>query len=53
MRVKRQHLDDRAAFPDAVGDPDNGVPAGTPWEKVPDTWTCPECGAGKDQFSKQ
>lgn len=37
----------------AVGDPDNGVPAGTPWEKVPDTWTCPECGAGKDQFSKQ
>lgn len=37
----------------AVGDPDNGVPAGTPWEKVPDTWVCPECGAGKDQFSKQ
>ena len=36
-----------------VGDPDNGVPAGTPWEKVPDTWVCPECGAGKDQFSKQ
>ena len=23
------------------------------WEKVPDTWVCPECGAGKDQFSKQ
>ena len=37
----------------AVGDPDNGVPAGTPWEKVPDTWVCPECGAGTDQFSKQ
>jgi len=37
----------------AKGDPDNGVPPGTPWEKVPDTWVCPECGASKDQFSKQ
>ena len=25
------------------GDPKNDVPAGTPWEKVPDTWRCPEC----------
>ena len=25
------------------GDPKNGVPAGTPWENVPDTWRCPEC----------
>lgn len=33
------------------GDPDNGVAAGTPFEKVPDTWVCPECGAGKDSFS--
>ncbi|OQA88494.1 MAG: Rubredoxin [Lentisphaerae bacterium ADurb.Bin242] len=37
----------------AKGDPDNGVLPGTPWEKVPDTWVCPECGAPKDQFSKQ
>ena len=36
-----------------VGGVLEGVPAGTPWEKVPDTWVCPECGAGKDQFSKQ
>lgn len=27
----------------AKGDPKNGIPAGTPWEKVPDTWRCPEC----------
>ncbi len=27
----------------AKGDPKNGVPAGTPWENVPDTWRCPEC----------
>ena len=27
----------------AKGDPRNGIPAGTSWEKVPDTWRCPEC----------
>ena len=25
------------------GDPKNGIPSGTPWENVPDTWRCPEC----------
>jgi rubredoxin len=25
------------------GDPKNGIPAGTPWEEVPDDWRCPEC----------
>ena len=35
----------------AKGDPDNGVPAGTPWEQVPEGWACPDCGVGKDQFS--
>lgn len=33
----------------AVGDPDNGVPAGTPFDKLPDEWVCPECGAGKSE----
>jgi rubredoxin len=36
----------------AAGDPDNGVNAGTPFEKVPDAWVCPICGAGKDAFEK-
>jgi rubredoxin len=27
----------------AKGDPKNGVPAGTSWDDVPDTWRCPEC----------
>ncbi len=36
--------------PDA-GDPDNGVEPGTPFEDIPDTWLCPECGVGKDSFS--
>jgi rubredoxin len=34
----------------AKGDPDNGVPAGTPFEKLPSDWTCPDCGAEKSMF---
>jgi len=34
----------------AVGDPDNGVKPGTAFESLPDDWTCPDCGAGKDEF---
>ena len=34
-----------------VGDNDGGVKPGTPWEKVPDDWVCPLCGADKDSFS--
>jgi rubredoxin len=25
---------------------------GTPFEKIPDDWVCPVCGASKDQFEK-
>jgi rubredoxin len=35
----------------AIGDPANGVPAGTAFRDVPDDWVCPECGAGKELFS--
>ncbi|MEW6427988.1 MAG: rubredoxin [Thermodesulfobacteriota bacterium] len=35
----------------AKGDPENGVAAGTAFEKLPADWTCPVCGATKDQFS--
>ena len=34
----------------AIGDPDNGVAAGTTFEDLPDDWVCPECGAVKDEF---
>ena len=37
----------------AAGDPDNGVQPGTAFENIPDTWVCPICGAGKDQFVKE
>jgi rubredoxin len=36
-----------------AGDPDNGVIAGTPFEKISDDWVCPICGAGKDAFEKE
>ena len=35
----------------AEGDPENGVAAGTSWDKVPADWVCPLCGAGKDEFT--
>jgi len=25
------------------GDPKPGIPPGTPWDNIPDTWRCPEC----------
>jgi len=36
----------------AAGDSGQGIPPGTPFEKLPDTWVCPECGVGKDMFEK-
>ena len=35
------------------GDPDNGIDPGTAFENLPDDWTCPVCGADKDQFSPE
>ena len=37
----------------AEGNPDNGVVAGTPFEKLPEDWVCPVCGATKDLFEKE
>ncbi len=34
----------------AQGDPDNGVTSGTRFEDIPDSWTCPVCGAEKSKF---
>jgi rubredoxin len=36
----------------AAGDPDNGIPPGTPFADLPDSWSCPVCGAGKDLFEE-
>ena len=37
-------------YNEADGWPEDGIPAGTAWADVPDTWLCPECGAGKSDF---
>ena len=37
----------------ALGDPDNGVKPGTPFESLPSGWVCPVCGADKSQFVKE
>ncbi|MGD9393677.1 MAG: flavin reductase [Dehalococcoidia bacterium] len=34
------------------GDPDGGIKPGTPFDKLPDDWVCPVCGAGKEEFEK-
>lgn len=41
---------------DWIYDPEKGLaeqdaPAGTPWEKVPPCFFCPECGANKEAFA--
>ncbi len=35
------------------GDPEGGIAAGTRFEDLPETWVCPICGAGKDQFEPE
>ncbi|MBW4679495.1 MAG: rubrerythrin family protein [Microcoleus vaginatus WJT46-NPBG5] len=35
----------------AVGDPDSGIAAGTPFEEIPEDWVCPICGATKKMFA--
>lgn len=36
----------------AQGDPDGGIAPGTPFEKIPESWVCPVCGAAKSEFKK-
>lgn len=36
-----------------IGDPENDIAPGTPFDKLPDNWTCPLCGVGKENFSQE
>ena len=36
----------------AVGDTENDVAPNTAFEDLPEGWTCPMCGAGKDCFEE-
>ena len=37
-------------YREADGRPEEGIAPGTRWEDIPDDWTCPDCGVGKDDF---
>lgn len=37
-------------YDEAIGEPGEGIQAGTRWEDVPEDWLCPECGVGKADF---
>jgi len=34
------------------GDPAGGVDPGTKFNDIDESWTCPLCGAGKDEFEE-
>ena len=34
-----------------MGDPDNGVEPGTPFEDISEDWLCPLCGVPTSMFS--
>ena len=40
-------------YDEEVGDPDNGVAAGTKFEDIPEEWVCPLCGVSKSDFEKE
>ncbi len=37
----------------SYGDPERNIPPNTPFEQLPDNWTCPVCGASKGRFVKK
>jgi len=34
------------------GSPETSIAPGTSFESLPDDWTCPLCGIGKEMFEK-
>ncbi len=37
----------------AKGDPDGGIAPGVKFEDLPEGWSCPVCGAGKEYFKPE
>jgi rubredoxin len=37
-------------YDEKEGLPKHSIAAGTPFENIPDDWTCPDCGVGKSDF---
>lgn len=37
-------------YDESDGDPDSGLPPGTLWEDIPQSWVCPVCNVTKADF---
>lgn len=37
-------------YDESAGALESGIAPGTKWEDIPDDWTCPQCGANKEEF---
>ncbi len=37
-------------YDEKKGWPEDGIQAKTSWKDVPPNWTCPDCGARKEDF---
>jgi len=40
-------------YDETAGDEEQGIAPGTKWEDLPEDFTCPLCGVGKDMFEKK
>ena len=40
-------------YDEAEGLPEQNIPAGTKFEDLPEDFTCPLCGVGKEDFSAE
>ena len=39
-------------YDEEIGDPENGIEAGTKFEDLPEEFVCPLCGVGKEDFAE-
>jgi rubredoxin len=40
-------------YDEEQGWPSDGIEPGTRWADVPESWTCPDCGASKADFQME
>ncbi|KGG14128.1 MULTISPECIES: rubredoxin [Prochlorococcus] len=50
IKKKYQCKDCIYAYNPELGDPSQGIPPGTAFEDLPESWVCPICKAGKRRF---
>ena len=54
MTMRRMHCARcNYVFDETMGDPEDGIVAGTQWEDIPEAWACPNCSAGKEEFREE